>query len=503
MKSSLYPQSSPPVPISTGIPNLDQIIGGGIPRGGLVLIMGYPGSGKSTLAQQIAFAVAKHGEKVLILTAISEPTNKLIEHMGTFDFFDATLIGGPIMLLSLQIQSQNSWDSVHEQVLAAVGQTQPNLVILDGFRGLQNAKAEAHLASQFLYDVGTSLGSIGITTLITSENEPRAFMPESITADLLIGVHYLLDGLRQWRGVEVVKARGLAPMAGIHVLTIDRSGAHISFQLEEQLKLLQPAPFVQSTPNRLENVYVPSPETRAAFDLPELDTLLHGGIPTDSSTVLAGSTGTGKTMLSVQFALAGVKAQEPVVFLSFRETEEQLIKKMEPFAIGRTLYQSLREGRYLTHIHCRAVNVDADIIAERLIAEIERTGAKRVVIDSLSELERSVERGRDPSRLANYLTALVEVLNHYQVTCIMTKETGKIVASKLDFTDDPLSITVDNVLFLQQLTHQAKVVRVLSILKMRRSDYHNGLREFRIQAPEGIAVQPLAASTQEGLLAAV
>src|SRR5690348_12068215 len=87
---------------ATGVPHLDQVLGGGVPRGGLVLIMGVPGSGKTTIASQIAFAAARAGKKVLLLTAISEPTNKLLAHLASFTFFDRELVGGPIQVLSLQ-----------------------------------------------------------------------------------------------------------------------------------------------------------------------------------------------------------------------------------------------------------------------------------------------------------------------------------------------------------------------------------------------------------------
>ena len=85
----------------TGVPNLDRVLGGGLPRGALVLVVGAPGSGKTTLALQMAFAAARAGRRVLILTALSEPTSKLIGHLRTFTFFDEDLLGDAIQVLSL------------------------------------------------------------------------------------------------------------------------------------------------------------------------------------------------------------------------------------------------------------------------------------------------------------------------------------------------------------------------------------------------------------------
>src|SRR5690348_314198 len=78
---------------STGVPGLDEVLGGGIQRGSLAILAGPPGGGKTILAHQIAFSAARSGRRTTILTAFSEPTNKLIAHMRPFAFFDETLLG--------------------------------------------------------------------------------------------------------------------------------------------------------------------------------------------------------------------------------------------------------------------------------------------------------------------------------------------------------------------------------------------------------------------------
>ncbi len=92
----MYPEIN-----ATGVQNLDVLLGGGLPRGALTLIVGPPGSGKTTLASQIAFTAARRGQRALILTALSESTDKLVRHLRGFSFFDKDLIGGLIQVLSL------------------------------------------------------------------------------------------------------------------------------------------------------------------------------------------------------------------------------------------------------------------------------------------------------------------------------------------------------------------------------------------------------------------
>jgi len=91
-----------PLPVDpTGVPNLDLMLGGGVPRGALVLVVGPPGSGKTTLANQMAFTAARAGRRVLILTALSEPTNKFVANLRSLSFFDEEFLGDAIQVLSL------------------------------------------------------------------------------------------------------------------------------------------------------------------------------------------------------------------------------------------------------------------------------------------------------------------------------------------------------------------------------------------------------------------
>lgn len=126
---------------------------------------------------------------------------------------------------------------------------------------------------QFLYDVGATLGTLGVTTIITSEADPRdpTFFPETTAADVILGMHYTLQGVRQRRGLEVVKAHACASLR----------------------------------PASIDTVAPPCP-----FGMADLDALLGGGVPRATATLLAGSPGAGKTLSALHFAMAGVRAGE-------------------------------------------------------------------------------------------------------------------------------------------------------------------------------------------------
>ena len=227
---------------------------------------------------------------------------------------------------------------------------------------------------------------------------------------------------------------------------------------------------------------------RVTFDLPELDVMLGGGIPRTTCTLLAGSLGTGKTLLAMHYALAGVRAGDPVVYLGFRENGEQLLQAAAPFAIGPAFVRALAPGGGITFLQTPPVKVNPDILADRLLDELDRTQARRLVIDSIAELERGLLRSGDPLRLEDYLAALLLALRESRVTALMLKETDKAVTASLDFSADALSILAENVLLLQQVPFRGELHRIFSVLKLRFSAHDPSLREFRIAAPAGLQV---------------
>lgn len=500
--------SARPMPVATGVPNLDAILGGGVPRGALVLVMGVPGSGKTSLASQIGFEAARTGKNVLILTALSESTTKLIEHLRSFSFFDPALIGGRVQFLSVQSAMQDGMGALRDAILHMARQMKAELIVLDGFRGIRDVDVNPVAARQFLYDIGTTLGALGTMTLVTSEADPRdpAYYPETTTSDVILGLYYTLVGDRQRRRIEVIKARGAAPLPGLHSFTVSGDGLHIYPHVEERVArdILGSDAQTQGAAARLLGGHpgqiahsaqpqtpLPSPDTpggRVSTGLPELDQLLHGGFASVTSTVVTGSLGTGKTLLALHYALAGVRLGEPVVYLSLRESPEELLRAAAPFAIGPELSAALAPGGNLVLVWVPPIKVEADVIGDRILALLDRVRPARFVVDSIGELERAVIRGSAPTRLEDYLAALMQACRFRRVTSLFVKETSKLGTISLDFSVDPLSVLAENVLALQQVAYRSSLHRVLSVLKMRYSAHDMTLREFTIAPPEGIHV---------------
>ncbi|GLV53223.1 circadian clock protein KaiC [Dictyobacter sp. S3.2.2.5] len=478
---ALFSPSPPLEP--TGVPHLDLVLGGGLPKGALAVILGPPGSGKTTLACQIAFAAAQRGEKVLFLTALSEPTAKFLEHLRPYRFFAEDLVGRTVHVFSLQQFVPPEGPITGQAIVAEARRLQASVVVLDGFQGLRGQEIDFVAARRLLYDLGTQFSLFGTTSLVTAEADPRdaTLFPEMTTADVLIGLYNTLLGVRTHRSLEVLKIRGQALLPGLHGLAINETGIQVFPRLETRLR----HPFIVGWNKK---TFSPPPTKRASFGLPELDRLLGGGLTRSTGTVLTGNLGTGKTFLALQFLLTGVAEGESGMFLGFRETADQLVRKAEGFAWNQQLQRALSTNGGVTVHHWDPVELDPDQVATELLAALAQTGAQRLVIDSIAEWERAIRRSSGTERVPNYLAAFLSLLRERGVTLLAIKESTQIVTTQPDFSADELTVLAENVMLLQHLIYQGQMHRVLSIPKMRFSNHDEALHDFLIVAPEGIHV---------------
>jgi len=137
------------------------------------------------------------------------------------------------------------------------------------------------------------------------------------------------------------------------------------------------------------------------------------------------------------------------------------------------------------------VELDPDIVADQLLAALERTGARRLIIDSTAELERAVARSGDPGRAEEYLAALAVVLRRHGVTSLLTRETPLALAQMLDTSVDPVGMVADNVLLLQKIAADGRLRRVISVLKTRFAAHDEALHDLEITASDGLSVIPV------------
>jgi circadian clock protein KaiC len=454
--------------LETGVPHLDRILGGGLPKRSIAVIIGAPGTGKTILAQQIAFHGAAQGATALYLTGYSETHDKLLAHNRGLGFFVPDLIGKQIQFGSLPDLLREGPETTVDAIVATAHAEHAALVVLDGFQSMRGFLGDDQTVAYFLYSLGAKLALLGVTTLVVVEGDPEEVgrYPELIVCDVILALRRQRQGSRRRRLLEVLKARGSMPLEGDHAFTVNQTGVAIFPRFESFVAAREPAW---------------NPE-RAAFGIPELDALIGGGLNVGTTTLVAGSPGVGKTLLGVHFAAEGARAGEPVLFLGFMESATQLREKARVFGMDVSAAEASGQLRLVV---LPGQELEADHIATLLTEDIERRGVRRLVIDSAAELERALG---SPGRIPEFLSAFVSYLRGREVTTYLTLDVPIISGPALDVAGTPLSIFAENLLLLRQVEYRGRLHRVFSVLKMRFSDYEKTIQEHTITPGRGLQI---------------
>jgi circadian clock protein KaiC len=459
------PGASAPHParekLGTGAPSLDLILGGGIPRDSLCLITGPPGAGKTILALQISFAAARQGLQVIYFTNVSEPHAKLVEHMRGFGFYEPDLVGDRIRIYNITSQVRNKgFKETLDFIVDTVRSERAGLVIVDSFRGLKHVLDVSVRDRSSIFDLAAQLSILGCTALLVGEYTALEAQtePEFAIADSILSLGHMPDGMRERRQLRLTKMRGFSYLHGSHSFVINTEGL-VAYPRQEAL--------VQAPSYRATN-------ERISTGLQALDDMLFGGLIRSSSTLIAGSAGTGKTVLSLHFLAAGAQRGEPGLIVSFQENPEQLALRADQFGIGA----QLGIGQLTEVLFLSPVELDLDAAAAAIRETVERLGVRRIVIDSVAELENAAH---EPERFDDFLASLVGFMRGREVTTLMTREIPQIFGSDLSITSRGLSYIVDNILILRYVELAGQIRRAITVLKNRGSDHDKSLHELMMR----------------------
>ena len=475
----IAPVSSLGERFDTGVPNLDLVLGGGLLRGTIVMVIGPPGSGKTIIAQQIAFRAARRGEVALYFTGYSETHDKLLAHNRSLDYFAPEVIGTEIQMGSLPDLMMQGQAEAKQAIIDTAQKQHASLVILDGFRSIRGFLADDQAAAEFLYSVGARLALLGATLLVLVEGDAtdRIRDPEQSVCDVILSLHRVVWGGGHRRSIEVLKVRGAAPLAGLHPITIDSRGVTVYPRLESVV----PAETGQWTP------------ARAGFGIPEIDSLIGGGLNVGTSTLAAGTPGLGKTLLGLHFLAEGARHGEPGLFAGFTESAAQLRAKAKHF--GMDIDRAERDGT-IELLMVPPHDLDSDLVAWLIRERVETKRVQRLVIDSATELQGGLT---SPERASMFMASLGAYLRSRGVTTYMTVDVPTIVGPELSFSGTPLLVFAENLLLLRYAELEGQLHRVFAVLKMRFSDYDRALRVYTIR--DGLGVQIAGrAPRAEGLL---
>jgi circadian clock protein KaiC len=466
--------------LKSGIAGLDQVLGGGFRQRQSILVTGEPGTGKTVLCSQIAFLQAAAGVPAVLATVTSETQDKLVGSLRSFGFFREEVIGEQLFLVGIYSWLKRGPDDLRRELIELARSRRARLVVIDGLRAVRDVWKDDAVVREFVYEICAGLAAADCLTLMTTEYPMSRVVeyPEATAVDGIVSLSTQEANDRAFRRLQVAKLRGQDHLTGRHVMRIAHSGMEIYPRLEAQVRS-QPYRPVQ-------------PRRRAEFGIPKLDELLHGGIPTPSTTVLAGTTGVGKTLLALQFLAHSASQGERGVYLSFSEQPEPLIARME--RIGVPLRRCVDEG--LLRVEYRApLNLEADELLAHLLDCVASSGATRCVLDAVDELERAVPEAR---RLTALLTSLSLKVRSEGVTMLALKKIGELTSAGIDFADTAISTIVENLIVIRKVELHGHMKRLLAVVTMRDTSFETEVREFEI-SDSGIRVGHLV-DEAEGLL---
>jgi len=448
--------------VPTGSTGLDALLNGGWLHGGTYMVTGAPGTGKTILGNQLCFSHVAGGGRAVFVTLLSESHSRMMMHLSRMNFFQRDVIGQALHYVSgyAPLKSEGL-DGLARLLYRAVREHQATVLVVDGLLAAQESAGSVLAFREFLHGLGVHNALAGCTTLVLTSPQENVADPQFAMVDGVLVLEMQSRGLRVVRTVEVTKLRGEAQLLGRHTFDINENGLAIYPRLES----LYPHP-PQEEELELER--------RLGFGVARLDAMMRGGVLPHSSTLLMGSPGIGKTLLGLHFLESGARQGEPGLYYGFMETLPRLLAKAS--GVGLELRPWVDTGRLVVETRA-AVETLPDALAHELLGLVERHRVRRLVLDGLDSF---LQDPLEPKRAQGFLTALVNVLRSRGVTCLMTQQTQVLFGPQLETKLEDLEGIVDNILLLRYVELRSQLYRVLSILKMRESDYQPALREFSI-----------------------
>lgn len=448
--------------LTSGVPGLDTVLGGGFFETGVYIFEGAPGAGKTILANQICFHLAASGRRSVYYTLLTESHDRMMRFLQELRFFDSALVPESITYVSgFKVLESEGLAGVLRNVRDTVQGRKPALLVVDGLVSAAEMAANDVAFKKFIHELQSITSMFRCTViLLTNIEAPSRLQAEHTMVDGILRLSAEVVGLKPQRSIDVVKFRGGAQLRGTHTLAISDAGIVVSPRIEV---LLAPV-----------RKRISRESARRPFDVSGLDESLAGGLPAVSVTMLLGASGTGKTSLGLHFVAAGIRAGEKALYFTFYEQPSELLEKAGRF--GLELAPAFERGD-LCIVWQSSVEARLDHIGERLVTAFNQMRPARVFIDGIQGFQVTA----DPAaRMHDFFAALSDYFVAEGATVVFSAETEDILGNpvlRAPFSN--ASRMCQNILLLRFAEIEGRLLKVFSVLKLRDSGFDSSLRELR------------------------
>jgi circadian clock protein KaiC len=460
--------------LPSGVPGLDEVLGGGIPEFSFNLIAGGPGGGKTTLGHQIMFANASPQRKAVYFSIIGEPPIKMLRYQQQYSFFDAAKVGdGSVRFVHLGQQAlDGGMAKVLEAIVQEIEKSQPGVVVVDSFRAMVRNTLAAEpggerVLTDFMQRLALALTSYETTSFLIGEYAEGEHDSAVFTvADGLLWLHQAIDRNSVVRKLHVMKMRGQGQIPGLHTARITDAGYSVFPRLSKPPEVITEHPL----------------EHRLSTGVQGLDEMMGGGIPRGYSVLISGPSGSGKTVLSNQFIIEGASRDENGIVAIFEKRPNDYLQTTPRGAE----FEKLVRAKKLEVIYLRPLDLSIDETLLEIESAVKRLGAKRAVIDSLSGLELALAPTfREDFRESLY--RMIGALTGLGVTVMATVELADSYTD-LRFSPHGVAFLTDAIIIQRYVEIDGHLKRALAVVKVRSSQHSKELREYEISSEGGIVV---------------
>ena len=467
--------------VATGIRGFEHVSMGGLPARRATVVAGQAGSAKTVFAAQFLAEGVRRGQPGVFVT-LEEPAQDLRanlltlgcdltswEQAGDWRFVDAS----PLARADApQGHAPYSMETLAAQIGHAVDATGAERLALDSLNAVLAMQEDVVAARQLLRSLIASLRAMGLTVVLTLETpgDPGGTLSrygvEEFVADNVVLLRNVREGSYRRRTLEVLKMRGAMHHKGDVGFTV------VPGQGLVVLPITAPHQDPQAGSERV-------PSGNAG-----LDRMTHGGLLRGSSALLSGPTGTGKTLLATQFAAAGARAGERALVVAYEETPEQV--RANGRALGHDFAAYEEQGLLdIVSLYPEVASLDDHLVEIRDL--VERLQPERLVLDSLSALER-LGSGVAYREFVISITSFIKTVG---LASVMTAASSQVVGAT-SVTESHISGLIDTIVLLRHVEHESSLKRGILVLKMRGSSHDHQIRELLVRDGDLVVGEPFA-----------